>query len=93
MTPFPSTTLNLITSNKEKRIYEGSDFIPADVGETVNDVEGADGYNTENLSEDEDEDMDADFGLISLDSDEFSDFGDMSDDIGSYLGNEESDVY
>ena len=72
---------------------EGSDFIPADVGETVNDVEGADGYNTENLSEDEDADMDADFGLISLDSDEFSDFGDMSDDIGSYLGNEESDVY
>ena len=75
---------------------DGSEYIPADTGEIVNDVEGADGFGIEDVPEDEfgsfDSDDDEDFGAVALDSDD-DDF-DMTDDFGSYLsGNTDSDEY
>ena len=75
---------------------DGSEYIPADTGEIVNDVEGADGFGIEDVPEDEfgsfDSDDDDDFGAVALDSED-DDF-DMSDDFGSYLsGNTDSDEY
>ena len=75
---------------------DGSEYIPADTGEIVNDVEGAEGFGIEDVPEDEFDafgsDDDDDFGAVALDSEE-DDF-DMSDDFGSYLsGNTDSDEY
>ena len=76
---------------------DGSEYIPADTGEIVNDVEGADGFGIEDVPEDEfdafaGDDDDDDFGAVALDSED-DDF-DMSDDFGSYLsGNTDSDEY
>ena len=74
---------------------DGSEYIPADTGEIVNDVEGAEGFGIEDVPEDEfgsfDSD-DEDFGAAALDSED-DDF-DMSDDFGSYLsGNTDGDEY
>ncbi len=73
---------------------EGSEYVPSDVGEVVNDVEGAEGFGTEEIPEDED-DFDADlFSAATLDSDDDVDFGDISDDFGSYLsGNTDIDEF
>ncbi len=73
---------------------EGSEYVPSDVGEVVNDVEGAEGFGTEEIPEDE-EDFDADiFSAAALDSDDDVDFGDISDDFGSYLsGNTDIDEF
>ena len=63
---------------------EGSEYVPSDVGEVVNDVEGADGFGTEEIPEEDDE-FDADvFSAATLDSDD-DDFGGFADDLGSYF--------
>ncbi|MBR3868188.1 MAG: DNA-directed RNA polymerase subunit beta [Clostridia bacterium] len=76
---------------------DGSEYIPADTGEIVNDVEGAEGFGIEDVPEDEfgsfDSDDDEDFSAAALDSED-DDFGDLTDDFGSYLdGNTDSDEY
>ena len=71
---------------------EGSEYIPSDVGEVVNDVEGAAGFGTEDFSED-DADADIDLAAIALDSDDFDDFGDLADDLSSFINSDESDNY
>ncbi len=76
---------------------DGSEYIPADTGEIVNDVEGADGFGIEDVPEDDefgsfDSDDDEDFSAALAADDD--DFGDLTDDFGSYLdGNTDSDEY
>ncbi len=78
---------------------EGSDFIPADAGEIVNDVEGAEGFSIEEVPEEENDE----FGLFGDDEDE-DDFGavllededgldDISADLGQFFGGSESEDY
>ena len=77
---------------------DGSEFIPADAGEIVNDVEGAEGFGIEEIPEDEDgdfglfDDDDDDFGAPALDADE-DDLGGLADDLGQFLAGGESEEY
>ena len=74
---------------------DGTEFVPADAGEIVNDVEGADGFEIEEVPEDEEGDFglfdDDDFGAPVLDADE--DLGSFADDFGQFLGGNESADY
>ncbi len=77
---------------------DGGEFIPADAGEIVNDVEGADGFGIEEIPEDDDADFglfdddddDDGFGAAVLDTDD-DDIGDFGDALDQYIS--DSDDY
>ena len=79
---------------------EGSDFIPADAGEIVNDVEGAEGFGIEEIPEDEnddfglfgDDDDDDAFSAAMLD-DEEDGLDDITADLGQFFAGSSGDDY
>ncbi len=78
---------------------EGSDFVPADAGEIVNDVEGAEGFGIEEIPEEEHDDFglfgdddDEDFGGAMLDADE-DDLDDITADLGQFFAGTSGDDY
>ncbi len=79
---------------------EGSDFVPADAGEIVNDVEGAEGFGIEEIPEEEhddfglfgDDDDDDDFSAAILDADE-DDLDDITADLGQFFAGTSGDDY
>ena len=79
---------------------EGSDFIPADAGEIVNDVEGAEGFGIEEIPEDEnddfglfgDDDDDDAFSAAMLD-DEEDGLDDITADLGQFFAGTSGDDY
>ena len=78
---------------------EGSDFVPADAGEIVNDVEGAEGFDIEEIPEEEHDDFglfgdddDEDFGGAMLDADE-DDLDDITADLGQFFAGTSGDDY
>ncbi len=79
---------------------EGSDFIPADAGEIVNDVEGAEGFGIEEVPEEEhdefglfgDDDDDDDFSAAMLEDDEDG-LDDITADLGQFFAGTSGDDY
>ena len=79
---------------------EGSDFIPADAGEIINDVEGAEGFGIEEIPEDEnddfglfgDDDDDDAFSAAMLD-DEEDGLDDITADLGQFFAGSSGDDY
>ena len=78
---------------------EGSDFVPADAGEIVNDMEGAEGFGIEEIPEEENDefglfgdDDDDDFGAAILDADE-DDLDDITADLGQFFSGTSGDDY
>ena len=78
---------------------EGSDFVPADAGEIINDVEGAEGFGIEEIPEEENDDFglfgdddDEDFSGAILDADE-DDLDDITAELGQFFAGTSGDDY
>ncbi|MBR5234384.1 MAG: DNA-directed RNA polymerase subunit beta [Clostridia bacterium] len=78
---------------------EGSDFIPADAGEIVNDVEGAEGFGIEEIPEEESDefglfgdDDDEDFSAAMLEDDDDG-LDDITADLGQFFAGTSGDDY
>jgi hypothetical protein len=78
---------------------DGSDFVPAEVGEVVNDAEGAEGYSTKEFDElndevgnsdssDAEDDDDAFMSAAAFDDDD--DFGDLGG-LGAFFSDDSID--
>ncbi len=64
---------------------EGGEFVPADAGEIVNDVEGAEGFGIEEIPDDDsDYDDDDSFASVMLDTED-DDIDDFGDALGQFL--------